>query len=246
MIIINRVAIAILFFLLVPGQAPLAEPLKQFDITFKAETDYLTVGSARLSLVPINDSVFKLELKTEPAAYLRFSGKGIVAETAHLGSLQAPFAAFRYEYFLHGSKKKSYTAQIDHQRNIVRVDQHNKIHELGYEGSIHDRLSATLEMIDQLTRQPDIANIELNVLDGGKLRTMRYINEGKATIKVPLGTFSAIQLKRQRAGSNRVTTTWFAELQKDDRSQLMPIKIEQYKKGKLSLRLVASKLSVLE
>jgi hypothetical protein len=241
-----RHAIASLLALLVLCPVLAAESLTPFEIRFKAETEYLSVGTATLALTRFNDSVFKLQLETEPAGYLKFSGKGIVIETAHLASAATPFAAFRYEYFLHGSKKKSYTAQIDHERRIVRINQQSNTRELNYDGDIRDRLSITLEMIDLLSRQPNAETIEFNVLDGGKLRTMSYVNEGRHQIDTPLGTFSAIRLKRQRTGSNRVTTTWFAELEHNGKSQLMPIRIEQHKKGKLSLRLTATKLSMLE
>ncbi len=242
----TRSIIASMLVLLAFSHALAADVLSPFKIRFKAENDYLRVGSATLALTRFNDSVFKLQLETEPAGYLKFSGKGIVVETAHLAQAAAPFAAFRYEYNLRGSKKKSYLAQIDHERHIVRINQQSGARELSFEGEIRDRLSMTLEMIDLLTRQPDAETIEFNVLDGGKLRTMSYVNEGRHQITVPLGSYSAIRLKRQREGSNRVTTTWFAELEHNGQSQLMPIRIEQHKKGKLSLRLVATKMTMLE
>lgn len=245
MTINRRFAIALLIWLPAFFVASAAEHVKPFQITYKVETDYLTVGSATLSLQRVNDSVYALQLKTEPAAFLKFSGKGLVTETAHLSSLKAPFAAFRYDYRLHGSRKKSYTAQIDHERNVARIEQNRNTRELTFDGPIHDRLSITLEMIDLLTRQPDAATIEFNVLDAGKIRKMSYSNQGSDQVQVPLGTFAAIRLKRNRAGSNRVTTTWFAELGGDG-TTLMPVKIEQYKKGKLSLRLLATKLTELE
>lgn len=246
MTITTRIAIAVLVSLQLSAAAAATEPVRPFHITYKVQTDYLTVGSATLSLQQIEASTYKLQLKTEPAAFLKFSGKGLITETAQLASLRAPFAAFRYDYRLHGTRKKSYTAHIDHERNTARIEQHRNTRELAFESPVHDRLSITLEIISLLTQQPNLSKIEFNVLDAGSIRQMSYSNEGRESVTVPLGTFEAIRLKRHRAGSNRVTTTWFAELVRGTQSQLMPIKIEQYKKGKLSLRLLATTLSKLE
>ena len=77
-----RPVIASTLLLLAFSHALAAATLSPFEIRFKAETEYLTVGTATLALTRFNDSVFKLHLETEPAGYLKFSGKGVVVETA--------------------------------------------------------------------------------------------------------------------------------------------------------------------
>ena len=84
------------------------------------------------------------------------------------------------------------------------------------------------------------SSAELQVLDGGKIKNMRFINEGTQTLNTKLGTFETVVVRRVRQGSSRETVTWFAP-----KLNYVPVQIEQLKKGNLVARLKINKLKDL-
>ena len=75
---------------------------------------------------------------------------------------------------------------------------------------------------------------------------MTYRRDGRETITVDGEQHETVRVHRQRTGSSRTTVSWFAKLGKNDNPVYLPVRIYQYKKGKLNTKLDLISYQVLE
>ncbi len=215
----------------VPGIAP-------FYVEYIVGNNLINAGVAKLSLKSQGDE-WVYSLVTEPSGIFRLTGKGRIHEVSIINVSQEQFIPKSYSYKQAGGKK---------QKNIDALfnwkDQELKIKRKGEEETeqltdpILDRLSVTLAVMEQVRK--GFSSAEMQVLDAGKIKTMRFVNEGMQKVETKLGTFNAVVVRRIREGSSRETLTWFApEL------NFVPVQIEQLKRGSLIARLKINKLQEL-
>jgi hypothetical protein len=212
-----------------------------FQIQYEAENDYLSAGTASWSLTQ-QDSGWVLQLTTSPSRLVRLAGVGKIVETAVLHAPEPPFKAIAYSYKDSKRKKKNYSAALAKDTDeivITRADQSIVI-PAGDTGVI-DRLSATLAVSTELTRNPEFNSLQFKVLDRNGVRDMVFHNIGVETIRLGKQTYVSHLIESSRPGSSRKTRTWFAPVgNTEDRQRLLPVKIEQYKKDSLVLRMSLS------
>lgn len=99
------------------------------------------------------------------------------------------------------------------------------------DGEVHDRVSIQYELMHNLVT--GIEGREYALLDGDELKEIEVRNVGTKSIKVPYGTFEAVGIVHQAAGSKRITTLWCAE-----ELGYLPVLIEQSRKGEVRVRAV--------
>jgi hypothetical protein len=99
------------------------------------------------------------------------------------------------------------------------------------DGIVHDRVSLQYGLMHDLVNGVHRADYLLQ--DADELKPLSITNLGSKSVKVPYGSFEAIGIQHQRAGSSRVTTLWCVE-----ELGYLPVIIEQRRKGKLQLRAV--------
>ncbi len=167
------------------------------------------------------------------------AGVGKVVETTVLNAIDPPFKAISYSYADSKRKRKSYSAALSDSGDeivITRSDQTITIP--ASEGSVIDRLSATLAVSSELTVNPDFESLKFTVLDRNGVRDMVFNNLGKETIKLGKNTIDTYVVESGRPGSSRITRTWFASIgDTEKKHRPLPVKIEQYKNNDLVLRL---------
>ena len=230
-----------------PWQFVLAEsdsPLKTFSAEYTVENDYITGGDATLSLLENNEGLFDFVLQTLPTGIFKWTGKGNIREHAILPNLTYPFESIRYNYTDKGDSDRNY--QIDFNRNgsefsITRNSQ-TAIESLK-PGTL-DRLSVTLVILHEIQQNPDLSTIEANILSGDQAQKIVFSNEGTETVETGLGEKEAIRIHKKREASNRRTIIWLAPVTPN--GQVIPVKIEQFKRDKLTMRLMLTKFSAVE
>ena len=87
-----------------------------------------------------------------------------------------------------------------------------------------DKLIYQINIMLSLLENSDLKMIQINVADGGKLKTHDAIIQKKETIKTPAGKYDTIRISRD--DGKRVTTLWCAPS-----LDYLPVRIEHYKKG---------------
>ena len=99
------------------------------------------------------------------------------------------------------------------------------------DGIVHDRVSLQYGLMHDLVN--GVHRTDYLLQDAEELKPLSITNLGSKSVKVPFGSFEAIGIQHQRAGSSRVTTLWCVE-----ELGYLPVIIEQRRKGKLQLRAV--------
>lgn len=99
------------------------------------------------------------------------------------------------------------------------------------DGIVHDRVSLQYGLMHDLVN--GVHQTDYLLQDAEELKPLSITNLGSKSVKVPFGSFEAVGIQHQRAGSSRVTTLWCVE-----ELGYLPVIIEQRRKGKLQLRAV--------
>ncbi|MDO6462402.1 DUF3108 domain-containing protein [Granulosicoccaceae sp. 1_MG-2023] len=209
---------------------------KPFYVEYTVGNNLINAGIATLSL-QAGDGEWVYSLKTEPAGIFRLTGKGRINEVSVLSVTQdKELIPHSYSFSQAGDeKRRNVEADFNWEAQELTIRHRGEEATEELTDPILDRLSVTLTVMD-LVRE-GFERADLQILDGGKIKAMSFINEGRQTVDTALGSFDTIVVRRIREGSSRETVTWFApEL------DYVPVMIEQLKRGELVARLKIRKL----
>ena len=204
--------------------------LHPFELQYKAQNNYISAGTATLSLIEEEDG-WLLRLATSPNSIARMAGVGKIEEKTLLSANAPPFKALAYSYKDNKRKSNSLSALAsDTGAEIVITKSDQTITVPTNDRTVSDRLSATLAVATELHVNPNFDKLTFAVLHRNGVRDLVNKNLGTQLIKVNDNTFSAYLVESGRPGSSRKTRTWFAALDETVKSQRpLPVKIEQYK-----------------
>lgn len=227
-------ALAVAMLILAASTRAQAEP-RPFTLRYSAENSYLTAGTATLSLAK-SEQGWTLTLATKPTRLVRMAGVGKVIETAVLASAEPLFQVTSYSFYDSKRKKKNYSAVLSADADAYVIERHDQNINVSIgEEAIIDRLSAILKIAVQLLDDPEFEQVQYKVLEPNGLRDVVFKNLGQQTISVAGKQMPCYLVESGRPGSSRITRTWFAALNNDEKS-LTPVRMEQYKKDELTLR----------
>lgn len=236
-------AVALLF----AGMLMADEPIPRIDtgqITpFRAEysvgNNLINAGSAILSLKD-DEGLWLYSLRTRPEGVFKLTGKGRIQETAviEIGGQGVGIHPLRYSYRQDDEKKRNVNATFDWKNRQMSW---NTRDESGKESMadtpIFDRLSVTLLAMNAL-RGDGFDQVEFEVFDNGRVKTVQFVNEGKESVDTAQGEVESIKVRSFNVDSGRrQTLTWFAPS-----LDYVPVKIEQLKRGDLVARLTLTDL----
>ncbi len=218
--------------------------LNPFIAEYKAENNYITGGKATLSLKQNNTGSYDFVLQTKPTGILKWSGKGNIREHAILHSLNAPFESSSYRYTDKDDEDRNYYIEFNRVNQSFQVTRRTQIltHPL-LAGSL-DRLSVTLSILSHLKNNPEFTSLDKNIINDTKTQKIVFTNHGTEKVSTGIGKINAARIHKGRDGSNRKTIIWIAQL--EDTDTIIPVKIEQFKREKLTLRLILTRFSTVE
>jgi hypothetical protein len=142
-----------------------------------------------------------------------------------------------YRYRQTGSNKKR-DAESLFDWKTLSVDTtrgEKKLHQKLTVGT-YDRFSVVLALMQAARKGFQV--IEFPINDQGKIKTLAYENEGTEKIRVPYGALETLRVREIRNSGKRNTVSWFAP-----GLNYLPIRIEQFRKGKLVARMELTQLS---
>ena len=212
--------------------------IEPFEVEYSVGNNLINAGKAKLTLKNRGDE-WVYSLVTEPSGIFRLTGKGRIHEVSVINVTQEKLLPKSYSYRQGGNqKRRDVDASFNWQDQELTIKRKGEEETELLTDPIIDRLSVTLTVMDLVRK--GFSSAELQVLDAGKIKTMRFINEGTSRVRTRLGTFDAVVVRRAREGSSRETVTWFApEL------NYVPVQIEQLKRGELVARLKIHRLKEL-
>ncbi len=216
--------------------------IPMFALSYTLENDYITAGEADIRLSKKEDH-YQFLLETKPTGMFRLSKKGKIREIAELPSLQPPFLSSRYTYTNFGDEDRSYTSMFNRTTGEATVIRNAQTSRIAIDTNTVDRLSMTLALMSQLHQHPNVQSFDIDTMDSGGKQTFSFVSKGQEMLDTKLGRLAATRVDRQRVNSNRNTVTWLATV--DPNAPPVPVLIEQYRRGKLTVRLKIDKFSLL-
>lgn len=205
-----------------------------FEVVYEVSNNLINAGTAALTLTQ-DDDLWTYQFATKPRGIIRLAGKGELTETSKMKFVEVDdkllIQSQIYSYRQDDERRRSVDATFDWETNSVTHLYRGEAQTTVFDTPIIDRLAAIIFMMDAV--RSDFTVIELPVFDTNRIKMVELINQGKETVKTPLGKFDTIRVVNRKAdGGTRETTTWFAPS-----VDFIPVKIEHRKRGKLVARM---------
>lgn len=205
-----------------------------FEVVYEVSNNLINAGTASLSLTQ-DDDLWTYQFATKPRGIIKLAGKGELLETSKMKFAEIDdkllIQSQIYSYRQDEERRRSVDATFDWETNSVTHLYRGKAETTVFDAPVVDRLAAIIFMMNAVRN--DFTLIEFPVFDTNRIKMVELINQGKETVKTPLGEFNTIRVvKRNSGGGSRETTTWFAPS-----VDFIPVKIEHRKRGKLVARM---------
>lgn len=133
--------------------------------------------------------------------------------------------------------KKNYIAEFDRKNNTVHIRDIAGVKTYTFEGMVIDRLTMTLALAELVKSNSGFISVDFQIVEKNRIRTMTFTNCGARVITTGLGESTATLV--HRGTEKRETLTWFGTPPGENQDIVVPLLIEQYKRGKLHARLSA-------
>ena len=146
------------------------------------------------------------------------------------------------EYHLDGGRKSTHDNSdvvFDWQELIAYSTYEDESTTLQLIPDVRDRLSTDIFLMMQLAA--GITPAEFKIAEKNAIRNYEFNMLGEEKIATPAGEFQTVKYLRHRVGSSRSTRIWYAI----DKNYL-PVRIEQLKRGKISIVSVAESINTGE
>ena len=182
------------------------------------------------------DDVYIYETRTTPRGLARVVVRESALERSEFRLTDTGLQPLRYLRDDGSGKDEDRTdIRFDWARNMAFSEHEGENFSIPLEEGTLDRLSADiLAMMDLRSgRTPG----SYAIADGEEIDIYNFEALGEDDIEVKAGSFRALKFKRQRAGSSRSTLIWYAPA-----ADYLPVRIEQQKKGKTVVTMVATLL----
>jgi hypothetical protein len=127
--------------------------------------------------------------------------------------------------------------RFDWGQNIAFSTYEGEAVELEVQPGVLDRLSADVAAIQALRDGGQPGSYDL--ITRNRLRTYAFEYLGEERVSVPAGKFDTVKYRRQRPGSTRSVILWYAPA-----AGYLPVRMENQKNGKSSIKTVALKLEL--
>lgn len=218
---------------------------ESFIAEYRLEKYNTTVAKMRLQLSRQNQQ-YVYKSVTQPYGLASMFSSDEVQETSTLYQKNNQHQLYLSQYEFDRKKKTSKNQLIDlnwSEQDVATINGHygNTKFNLEHQGILWDRLSVQLGLIDDIRRSIDISNghvFSYHIIGKDKISEYKFTYEGKENISLNKYHYNTIKLKRKHNSGGKVTIMWLAK-----ELDFVPVKIEQYKKGKLHMGMELSKFT---
>jgi hypothetical protein len=200
--------------------------LQSFELNFELKAFGLS-GEAVIRLQPTAmENEYQYSSATRATGLARLVRPDVATETStfHMQGQTLVVDEYRFDSGS-GDKFEDSYARFDHDAGIVYSNHQEEQAEVPLTDGMLDRMSADLQVTLDLQAGRSPENYTMVHRNSAKTYTFSY--EGTEQVETPAGTFNAVKYLRQREGSSRAATIWYApEL------EYQPVKVVQLKRGK--------------
>ena len=208
------------------GGSGLPAPLMPFDAEYQVGNGTIQVGRARFELRPVDEGwLYRSRVEAEGVFSLLLGGT-IDDRTW----LQAHADGLRPLRFVHDEPddEDDIAIEFDWAAGEAEVDYAGRRFSVGLQTGTHDQFSAILQALAAGEDRLQLPSID----DEGEREPLVFERAGRETIRVPLGEYETVRVRRIRENSKRETVTWFAPS-----LDWVVVRVDQLRKGELVGRL---------
>jgi len=207
-----------------------------FEARYEVEKYGTVIAAMQLSLQH-QKQLITYHSNTRARGLLALISNDKIDENSHLQQINNITTLINYDYT---RKKKPHDNQ--HYRLKINSDGHTLINgeydkkaiQLNSPLPVWDKQSVQLALMSDISRNtPFNTTYTYNIVDDGKFKQYQFEYLSNETVRIGKKRYKTLKVKRQHDKQNkRVSYFWLApELNN------LPVKIEQYKKGKLNLNM---------
>lgn len=228
MVFRRSLIIAFVFLFTLPSFAAAELELPQFSARYKVKISVLR-GELQMSLTKADDQYTAI-WTVVPRGLARILVSGSFRDQADFAIVEGAIKPVHFESTdTFAGNDKNLAMDFDYAEKRAIGIRNGDPFELAMDGPGFDRLSLQYALMLGLMR--DYRPESFMVFDDAETKTFSIAYRGPATIAVPYGKLAVQQVQHQTESSGRVTTLWCAES-----LNYLPIRIEQHRDGKLSMR----------
>jgi len=212
---------------------------RPFEAAFEVKASNVKVAQTRWRLAVQANHRFVYESRTESEGIVSLFRKDSIVERS--AGIVVDDAALPLDYHYdrnRGGKRRSVQVRFDWESGTAANSLEGQTWKMAIPDGTLDKLSYLLMMMRDLRRGKRALRYE--VADGGKLKTYRLEMVATEEVTTPLGTFSALGMRRVRDGGQRETVFWCAE-----RLGYLPVKVSHREPNGNALELVLTQIKGL-
>ncbi len=221
---------ALLLLSLATASSQAADTLTPHTAVYKVK---ISIASGSLTTTVARDADgYRVRSVIQPKGFAGLFFRGVIEENSRFTVGDQGIVPRRYwsnDELSSDPKSMDFTFDWDDNEVTGTINEEPFAFDLA--GEVHDRVSIQYQLMHNLVRRQEGQAYAL--LDGDELKQIEVRNIGRRSIRVPYGSFDAIGIQHQAAGSKRITTLWCAE-----ELGFLPVLIEQSRKGEVKVRAV--------
>jgi hypothetical protein len=205
-------------------------PINPFQARYTVYAKGIPIGEAIMSLEDQGQGRYAMRSDIRPTGVAALVSSQAVHERADGRFLNETIESLRYEQKRQGKKSRTLTLDFDWQNGTLQTRKNGKEDSVALVAGVVDPLSLYLQAMLDLRRGKNVT--QYRVASDDRLKTYRVRRHGDEIMKTPLGSLQTLRISRQRQGSDKVTTLWFAPA-----LGYFPVQVAQSEDGKETLRL---------
>ena len=206
---------------------------KAFQAEYKLKKIGMTLGTAKFSLQETAPNTWHYASSIKPSGVARMFSKDTFAEASSVLFKQGKLTPLGYQYTRTGKKPELASVSYAWPTQKATFTRNGKTQDLDLQDNHQDRYSMVLALMQATAKGEQ--NMAYQVIDKS-MKLRRYSRKGEEVIKTSLGNKNTIRIIQE--GGRRQIHYWLSpEL------NYIPVRIEQFKKGKSQLKLTLKKLN---
>ncbi len=225
-----RSLVILLSCLLTPLAVAEALPITPFEAQYRVYAKGVPAGEGTIILRSAGEGFYQMESQLRATGLARLILRDEITEQVE-GRIGAQVEPLNYRFQRRGGSREEHTQyRFDWSAGRIRAEHNGERVDLPLAPRVLDPLSTYLQAMWDLKNQHRFEDYQL--LDDTRIRTYRVEYQGVERLETSLGVVDTIRVFRQRPGSSRAVTFWFAR----DHDYL-PVQVIQQRDGDEKLRM---------
>ena len=213
------------------AQVAVAElPVAPFEVQYRVYAKGIPAGEGSIVLRNVGEGFYQMESQLHATGLARLILRDEIGEYVE-GRIGEHVEPLHYRYQRSGGSREERTEyRFDWSAGRIHAEHNGESADLELAPRVLDPLSTYLQAMWDLKNQHRFEEYQL--LDDTRIRTYQVEYQGIERLNTALGMVNAIRVFRQRPGSSRAVTFWFAS----DHDYL-PVRVVQQRDGEEKLRM---------